>query len=393
MWYEGLLGLDYWQVAAVTLALTHVTIVCVTVYLHRHSAHRALTLHPAVAHFFRFWLWITTGMNTKEWTAIHRKHHAWVETPDDPHSPVVEGLGKVLWEGTELYRAAAKPETLEKYGKGTPDDWIERNLYTPHSVAGIVLLLGLNLVLFGAIGLTVWAIQMIWIPFFAAGVINGVCHHTGYRNFESPDASTNFGPFGIIIGGEELHNNHHTFPSSAKLSVKWFEVDAGWMWITLLRWLGLAQVKRLPPVVHRAPGKCEIDLDTIRAVINNRFHIMAQFAATVVAPLAAEERLGAKGAQSELLRRAKALLCRDDHRIDDKARAHRARLLAESQIMSLIYGYRLELAQLWENRTASKDELLQAMREWCRRAEASGIAALEEFSHRLRSYTLAPTAA
>ena len=393
MWYEGLLGLTFWQVAIVTLVLTHTTIVGVTVYLHRFSAHHALEMHPALQHFFRFWLWLTTGMNTKEWTAIHRKHHACVETPDDPHSPVVEGLNKVLWEGAELYRLGGTPETLDKYGKGTPDDWIEHNLYAPCSTYGMIAMLFIHLLLFGPIGLTVWAVQLLWIPFFAAGVINGVCHHTGYRNFETPDASTNLLPWGIIVGGEELHNNHHTFPSSAKFSVKWFEFDAGWAWIALFGWLGLAKAKRLPPVVHRLPEKQEIDTDTIMAVINNRFHVMAQFAATVVAPLAEQERASADGLTSDLLRRARSLLCRDETLIDDETRKTRSRLLAESHVLSVIYQSRLDLQQLWGNRTASKDELLSTLRDWCHNAEASGIAALEEFSLRLRSYTTGPAPA
>ena len=391
MWYEGLLGWSVWQVAIAALILTHVTIVCVTVYLHRFSAHLALELHPALQHFFRFWLWLTTGMSTKAWTAIHRKHHAFVEVEDDPHSPVVEGLSKVLWEGAELYRAAATSETLDKYGKGTPDDWLERNVYTPHTTKGIYAMMAIDLVLFGPLGLTVWAVQMIWIPFFAAGVINGLCHHTGYRNFETPDASTNFLPWGILIGGEELHNNHHTYPSSAKFSVKWFEFDIGWIWIALFTRLGLAKAKRLPPVVHRQPEKHEIDFDTIMAVVNNRFHVMSQYASTVVAPLAKQERAAKDRSASGRLRRAKSLLCRDETLQNAETRHARSRLLADSHVLAVIYQARLELQELWDNHTASKDELLSALREWCSKAEASGIEALQEFSLRLRSYTSAPT--
>jgi hypothetical protein len=250
--------------------------------------------------------------------------------------------------------------------------------------------MGLDLLLFGPIGLTVWAVQMIWIPIFAAGIINGVGHHTGYRNFESPDASTNVSPWGIIIGGEELHNNHHTYPSSAKMSVKWFEFDIGWMWITIFSWLGLAKAKRLPPVAHHEPEKRDIDLDTIMAVINNRFHVMAQFGATVVAPLAEQERAVGTGGSKELFRRAKLLLCREESLLDDETRKTRSRLLAQSDVLNVIYQSRLELQELWENRTASKDELLSCLREWCQKAEASGIRALEEFSLRLRSYTMGP---
>ncbi|MGK0173161.1 MAG: stearoyl-CoA desaturase (delta-9 desaturase) [Gammaproteobacteria bacterium] len=390
MWYEGLLGLNFWQVGVLTLISTHITIVGVTVYLHRFSAHRALEMHPALQHFFRFWLWLTTGMNTKEWTSIHRKHHAAVETPEDPHSPAVLGLHKVFWEGVELYRLGRTDEIRAKYGRGTPEDWLELKVYTPRSQLGIFLLMGLDLLLFGPIGLTVWAAQMIWIPIFAAGIINGVGHHTGYRNFESPDASTNVSPWGIIIGGEELHNNHHTYPSSAKMSVKWFEFDIGWMWITIFSWFGLAKAKRLPPVAHHEPEKRDIDLDTTMAVINNRFHVMAQFGATVVAPLAEQERAVGTGGSKELFRRAKLLLCREESLLDEETRKTRSRLLAQSDVLNVIYQSRLELQELWENRTASKDELLSCLHDWCQKAEASGIRALEEFSLRLRSYTMGP---
>ncbi|MFT5391996.1 MAG: stearoyl-CoA desaturase (delta-9 desaturase), partial [Gammaproteobacteria bacterium] len=336
------------------------------------------------------WLWLTTGMNTKEWTSIHRKHHAAVETPEDPHSPAVLGLHKVFWEGVELYRLGRTDEIRAKYGRGTPEDWLELKVYTPRSQLGIFLLMGLDLLLFGPIGLTVWAAQMIWIPIFAAGIINGVGHHTGYRNFESPDASTNVSPWGIIIGGEELHNNHHTYPSSAKMSVKWFEFDIGWMWITIFSWFGLAKAKRLPPVAHHEPEKRDIDLDTTLAVINNRFHVMAQFGATVVAPLAEQERAVGTGGSKELFRRAKLLLCREESLLDEETRKTRSRLLAQSDVLNVIYQSRLELQELWENRTASKDELLSCLHDWCQKAEASGIRALEEFSLRLRSYTMGP---
>ena len=263
MWYTGFLDLSAWSIVGVTLLLTHVTIIAVTVYLHRYSAHRSLELHPALKHFFRFWLWLTTAMNTREWTAIHRKHHAKCETPEDPHSPVQKGLATVLRKGAELYMEEAKnPETLRIYGKNCPDDWIERNLYWRFPNAGIVLMLALDLMLFGVIGLTVWAVQMIWIPLWAAGVVNGLGHAVGYRNFECRDAATNLVPWGILIGGEELHNNHHTYPNSAKLSVKWWEFDLGWAWIRLFSLLGLAEVKRTAPIAHRVEGKSQLDMDS-----------------------------------------------------------------------------------------------------------------------------------
>ncbi|MFP5406683.1 MAG: acyl-CoA desaturase, partial [Gammaproteobacteria bacterium] len=276
---QGVVSASWWQIVVFTLALTHVTIAAVTIYLHRCQAHRALDLHPVVSHFFRFWLWLTTGMVTREWAAIHRKHHARCETSDDPHSPVRWGLQKVLLEGSELYRAEAKnTETIAKFGHGTPDDWIERNLYTRRSGLGVVLMLAIDVLLFGAIGLTVWAVQMLWIPVWAAGVVNGLGHARGYRNFDCPDAATNLVPWGILIGGEELHNNHHTFASSAKLSVKWYEFDIGWMYIRILSFLRLASVRRTVPKPKLVEARHVIDLATVQAVVAHRYDVMAHYA-------------------------------------------------------------------------------------------------------------------
>ncbi|MEK7712259.1 MAG: fatty acid desaturase, partial [Pseudomonadota bacterium] len=287
---EGLIALPWWGYVVVALVFTHITIASVTIFLHRHQAHRALDLHPVVSHFFRFWLWLTSGMVTKEWAAIHRKHHAKCETAEDPHSPQVLGIRKVLREGSELYRAEAKnQETLDKYGHGTPSDWIERHLYTRHSAKGIALMFILNVLLFGPIGITIWAVQMMWIPITAAGVINGIGHYWGYRNYEAADASTNIVPWGILIGGEELHNNHHTFASSAKLSSKWWEFDIGWFYIRTLETFGLARVKKIPPELTYDKAKDHIDLETVKAVITARFVVMAQFAREVMARVHRDE--------------------------------------------------------------------------------------------------------
>ena len=384
--FDGILGLTAWEKALAALLFTHATIVCVTVYLHRYSAHRAIDLHPALAHLFRFWLWISTGMNTKGWTAVHRMHHAHTETEEDPHSPVMAGLRKVLWEGTELYRAAHTDDVKRRYGHGTPADWIERNVYSASNNNSIVIMLVLDLILFGPIGVTIWAVQMAWIPFLAAGVVNGVCHHTGYRNFETPDASTNFVPWGILIGGEELHNNHHTYPSSAKFSVKWWEFDIGWVWIKLFSWLGLARIKRLPPEVLRIEGKHEIDLDTIRAVISDRFRVMARYRRMVVEPIARTERDRVEPKAREMLDRAKSLLWRTDALDNDTERELRHRLLHCSETLRTIYEKRIELQKLWEMRTANVEELASGLRDWCRKAEESGIQVLREFSEHLRTY-------
>ena len=347
MWYNGLLDPSGWQLLAIILVLTHITIVSVTVYLHRYSAHRALELHPALQHFFRFWLWFTTSMNTREWTAIHRKHHAKCETPEDPHSPVQKGLSTVLRKGAELYMEEAKnPDTLRIYGKNCPDDWIERHLYVPHQNLGISLLLLINLALFGVLGLTLWAVQMMWVPLFAAGVVNGLGHAVGYRNFECKDAATNIVPWGILIGGEELHNNHHTYPNSAKLSVKKWEFDMGWMWIRLFSALGLAKVRRTAPIAYRVTGKHTLDMDTAMAIMNNRFQIMAQYRRQVIKPLAQEEKRRVDQSMRHLFRRAKRLLARETSLLRPKQEQRIQTMLAESQSLRIIYEQRLALQQI-----------------------------------------------
>ena len=392
MWNgDGLLNLSWWQLIVVTLLFTQVTILSVTIYLHRFSAHRGIELHKSVQHFFRFWLWATTGMGTKDWTAIHRKHHATCETAEDPHSPVFFGIKKVLLGGTELYREGITEETLQKYGKGTPDDWLERHLYDPHRMLGIYLMLAIDVALFGAIGITIFAVQMMWIPVFAAGVINGLGHHTGYRNYETPDVSTNIVPWAVFIGGEELHNNHHTHPSSAKFSLKWWEVDIGWGLIVILQTLGLAKVKRLPPVLHKVSPKREIDSDTMFAVINNRFQVMAQYASHVISPLVEQERRKAGQTEHGLFDRAKNVLSRHNLLIDEYGHHQLLRLLAHSHQLRFIYETRLELQLLWENRTATADELLNSLKQWCHKAEQSGIKTLEDFAQSLRTYSTQPS--
>ncbi|WP_373184531.1 delta-9 fatty acid desaturase DesA [Halopseudomonas sp.] len=391
MWYQGLLQLSGWQILAVILGLTHITIVSVTVYLHRYSAHRALELHPALKHFFRFWLWLTTSMNTREWTAIHRKHHAKCETPEDPHSPVHKGLTTVLRKGAELYMAEARnEETLRIYGKNCPDDWVERNLYSRFPLAGVTLMAVIDLALFGVLGLTVWAVQMMWIPVFAAGVVNGLGHAVGYRNFECRDAATNILPWGILIGGEELHNNHHTYPNSAKLSVKKWEFDMGWMWIRLFSLLGLAKVRRTAPIAHRVEGKQTLDMDTAMAVLNNRFQIMAQYRKLVIKPLVAQEMQRVDDSVRHLFRRAKGLLSRESSLLDSRNEENLQQVLDHSQRLRIIYEKRLALQQIWTRTSTNGHDMLQALREWCNQAEASGIKALQDFAATLRTYSLQP---
>ncbi len=393
MWYNGFLDLSAWQIVAVTLVLTHITIVSVTVYLHRYSAHRSLELHPALKHFFRFWLWLTTAMNTREWTAIHRKHHAKCETPEDPHSPVHKGLITVLRRGAELYQEEAKnEETLRIYGKNCPDDWLERNVYSRYPNGGVAIMLAIDLALFGVIGLTVWAVQMMWIPVTAAGIINGLGHAVGYRNFECKDAATNISPWGIIIGGEELHNNHHTYPNSAKLSVKKWEFDIGWMYIRLFSMLGLAKVRRTAPIAHRVEGKQTLDMDTAMAILNNRFQIMAQYRKLVIKPLLRQELQKMDDSVRHVFRRAKRLLSREPSLLEPRQEERVQTMLNHSQSLRVIYEKRLALQQIWGRTSANSHDMLQALRDWCAQAEASGIKALQDFAAVLRSYSLQPQA-
>ena len=387
----GLLDLPWWGYVLVTLGLTHITIAAVTIYLHRHSAHRALDLHPIVSHLFRFWLWLTTGMVTKEWTAIHRKHHARVETAEDPHSPVVLGIKKVLLQGAELYKHEAKnADTMEKYGTGTPDDWIERHLYTRFSWQGVGLMMIINLILFGPIGLTIWAVQMLWIPINAAGIINGIGHYWGYRNYRCEDASTNIVPWGILIGGEELHNNHHAYGTSAKFSAKWYEFDIGWMYIRAMEIVGLAKVRKVAPRLKLESGKGTPDFETLQAVITHRYAVLTSYARTLKATYREELinlRERSKGKlDGESLKRLKVWIQQDTDTLPVAARAKVDVALANSQPLQTVFSMRQELASIWERSTETREQLLHRLQDWCRRAEASGIPKLARFSQDLRQF-------
>jgi stearoyl-CoA desaturase (delta-9 desaturase) len=389
MLFSGLLDLPWWGYALAALALTHITIAAVTIYLHRCQAHRALELHPLISHFFRFWLWLTTGMVTKEWAAIHRKHHAKCETVEDPHSPQIYGINRVLWAGVLLYvKESFNKETLARYGHGTPDDWMERNLYTRYSVFGVFAMLAVDLLLFGVVpGVLIWLAQIAWIPFWAAGVINGVGHFFGYRSYDVADASTNIVPWGILIGGEELHNNHHAFASSAKLSSKWYEIDVGWMYICVLQALGLATVKKLAPKPRFARPKPAADLETLHAVISNRYDVLSRYAKSVRRTYAEEiERLKHWSPRdAEVLHSLRRALLRGQA-LAGAERARLAEVLKKSRALGTVVAMRHELVALWERSSASKEQLLRQLQDWCHRAEASGIASLVDFSQRLRSY-------
>jgi len=384
---HGVWRLQWWQLVLVTLALTHVTMISVTVFLHRHQAHRALDLHPIASHFFRFWLWLTTGQVTKEWASIHRKHHAKCEQAEDPHSPHVHGIKTVLLQGYELYRAeAANTETMARYGHGTPNDWLERNLYARFSTVGVAALLVIDVALFGAAGLAMWAVQMVWTPVMAAGIINGAAHYWGYRNFEAPDASTNISPWGILIAGEELHNNHHTYPTSAKLSVKPYEFDIGWVYISVLQAAGLAKVKKRPPKAAFGTIRPVADEKTLEALIANRYEIMATYAKGMRQAARDEfEAMKARSADGTVIKAAKRWMHRDVEKVPASMAAALERARAASPVLDKMVTMREELRQMWLNTSVSREQLANDLQGWCHRAEESGIAALREFSLRLRA--------
>jgi len=386
--YAGIVDWPWWAYVFVTLGLTHVTIASVTIFLHRHQAHRALDLHPLPAHFFRLWLWLTTGMGTKEWASIHRKHHAKCETPDDPHSPQIYGINRVLWGGVFLYvKESRNADTLKRYGHGTPDDWIENHLYTPWQKLGVFLMLVIDVAVFGfAYGAMIWAAQMVWIPFWAAGVINGLGHFWAYRNFNTPDASTNIFPLGFLIGGEELHNNHHTYATSAKLSSKWYEVDIGWGYICILTALGLAKVKNVAPVPVIGKLRQTVDFDTLQAVITNRYEVLAGYARSI-GQLYREELANTQdGKQFKGLKRWLAV---DASQVPENSRGRLEQLLKQSSALQTFYTMREDLVALWARSNASREQLIKELQNWCHRAETSGVRQLQEFSLHLRSYSLA----
>jgi stearoyl-CoA desaturase (delta-9 desaturase) len=387
---SGVAELPWWGYVVAALALTHITIVAVTVFLHRHQAHRALDLHPVASHFFRFWLWLTTGMVTREWVAVHRKHHAKCDTPEDPHSPRIYGIARVLFGGVFLYvKAARDPHTLERYGNGTPDDWLERNFYAKYQSLGLILMGLIDVGVFGAVpGALIVLTQIAWIPFWAAGVINGVGHYWGYRHWSTPDWSTNIAPWGILIGGEELHNNHHAFATSAKLSNKWYEVDIGWGYICGLEAVGLAKVKHVAPTPHFTAPRPAVDPQTLQAVIANRYDVLAKYARSLWQTYSEEVgklRRSAPG-DAQALENVKPLLDRDEKILGEAERRRLAETLPKSRAVQTVYAMRRELAALWGRSLASREQLVEQLQNWCQRAEASGIRSLAEFSQRLRSY-------
>lgn len=375
---SGLLHLSLTGYIIATVVLTQITIACVTLFLHRCQTHQALKLHPMMSHFFRFWLWMTTGIVTREWVAIHRKHHAKCETAEDPHSPVNWGLKTMLLKGAVVYRAGKTKKTIETYGYGTPNDWIENHVYTKHEKLGIMLMLGIDLLLFGLPGLLIWLIQMAWIPFWAAGVINGVGHAFGYRNFETKDASTNIIPWAIIVGGEELHNNHHTFPTSAKLSVKWWEIDIGWLYIKILQFFGLAEVRRTLPLLSQNKTKSTIDFEVVKVLLHHKLQIMADYSRRVMMPALEKEGLP---------HHTKKLLTCSEYFLDDKKNQIISNVIGDSAFIRQVYQFKLSLQQIWEGKSTA-DELVNFLKKWVDDARQSGNILLEKFADAMPCYTL-----
>lgn len=394
----GLYRLSPLGYVLVTLLLAHLSMMCVTLFLHRCQSHRGVKFHPLVSHMMRFWLWLTTGIVTRFWVAIHRKHHAKCDEEEDPHSPQQLGLKCIFLGGLKFFRRPSPPTeklqaTLERYGHGTPDDWVERNIYTRHYRKGVCILLGVYGLLLGVPGLGVWFVQIAWTLFFANGAINGIGHYWGYRNFETPNAARNVLPLGLLIGGEELHNNHHTFSSSPRFSVKWWEFDVGWLYIRILQALGLAKVKRLAPQLQKNPHKLQIDVDTLRVLVANRFRVMAAYRKRVLLPVFREERgrLG-KAEHAVFQRKSWRLLGREHSLINTREEQQLQKLLATAgQKLRTVYQFRIQLQEIWEKATRCKDlSAVRQVQEWCQQAEETGIEVLREFARQVRTYTCHP---
>lgn len=388
--YTGLAGLSFWGYVIVTLLWLHATMMAVTLYYHRDQAHRAVDLHPVIRHLCRFWLWMNTGSSTREWVAVHRKHHAYCEKEGDPHSPRLFGLKRVLLEGAELYRTAARDrETLEKYAKGTPNDWLENNLYhhPVRSYLGIALLVVVDLVFFGVPGIIMIALQLSNMPFMAAGVINGLCHAKGYRNFETDDASTNLWPLGVFVAGEELHNNHHAFPTSARFSMRRHEVDLGWLHLKVLAALGLAKIRRVANAPElEAAARSAPEIDELRAIIVNRMHVLRHYTYNVTLPVLRRELESLGENANALLRRTRRQLAWQPEMLDEAARTRLAELAERYPRFQTVLQFRNELKQLWAGAHTSNERLLAEFREWCTRAEQSGIQGMAEFVAYLKSF-------
>ncbi|GIX36080.1 MAG: fatty acid desaturase [Lysobacteraceae bacterium] len=391
---QGWMG-SHWLVLLVTfVVMAQATILSVTLYLHRCQAHRGVELHPLVSHPMRFWLWLTTAMVTREWVAIHRKHHAHCETPEDPHSPQVHGIGKVVFQGVKLYQKASDDASImEKYGAGTPDDWLERKVYARVPSLGPALLLIAEVAAFGVLGITFWALQMLVIPVLAAGIVNGLGHWWGYRNFETDDRATNLTPWGLLIGGEELHNNHHAFPSSARFALRRFEFDIGWAVLQALQKLGLARVRRVAPRLDIRPNLPAADLDTLRALMVCRYKVMTDYFRYVTLPTLREEASAAGRSLRSVPRRLRKALADGGHWLDQDGRERFAQWLQDHPQLAQVLDLRARLRAIHELSGRGAEAMLAALQQWCAEAEASGNRALKEFAARLKGYALVPSPA
>ena len=373
------------------LVVTQLTIFTVTLFYHRSATHRGVDFHPVLVHFFRFWGWLTTGMVVKEWVAIHRKHHAKVETEEDPHSPQIFGIKKVFWDGVSLYRDASEnKEDMEKYGKGTPDDWLERKFYGGHPYWGPTLMLFIDLALFGAIGVAMWAVQMIWIPFWAAGFVNGIGHWWGYRNFESSDTATNISPWGFWIGGEELHNNHHAFPSSAKFALRKWEFDIGWAAICAFRAVGMAKVLRVAPTLNLRPNVSLPDSETLKGLLTHRFHAMTDYYRNVILATLRDEVVHAGDTVKSVPRRLRRAMADGGKWLDTEGRERMQAVMARRPTLATVCDFRTRLNNVLEERGA--ENALKNLQAWIHEAEQSGIRSLQEFAQRLKGYSAAGAA-
>lgn len=384
--FYGLIRLPLWGYVLSTFVMVQVMFLGISLYLHRDQSHGALALHPAVRHFFRFWLWFCAATVTRQWVAVHRRHHAFPDRAGDPHSPVVFGLARVMLQGYELYAAAARdPDILRNYGRGTPDDWIERNVYSRFPVVGISLCITVQMVAFGIPAITMLAVQLVAQPLFAAGIINGLGHCFGYRSYEVPHSATNIVPWGLLIAGEELHNNHHAFPASPRFSVQPWEIDAGWFFIRLLRAAGLARTGTVAPLPKIAQGRTSMDVDTARALFSHRMHVLRDYRRRVIQPVF-RQLLCEQESQALLSRSDSQLLIRHPSLLDAQGSQRLHELLGHYAVLRAIVEFHTRLQWLWDGKSPTDAHALQDLCALCADGEGSPIPALRRFARRLPTY-------
>ena len=386
---NGLIDFTWVEYLIYTLVVTQITIMSITLFLHRGVCHSAIEIKPILSHFFRFWLWLTTSMKTADWVAIHRKHHAKVETIDDPHSPIVHGINTVLFRGADLYNEErGNKETIEKYSKNCPNDWIEQKIYSGKSNFGILILFVLNIFLFGVVGIIIWAIQMMWTPIFAAGGINGAGHYYGYRNFDTPDESTNLIPFAIFIGGEELHNNHHAFATSAKFSSKPWEFDIGWLYIKIFSILGLVKIKRLALNTIVEKTDKELDSETAYVLLRSKIMVITNYTKKVIKPILKRESKAASNELKKLIKKSKNSFIRQPDRISNQSITDLQKIFDESVSLSVVYNFKNKLHDILNNKYTELEKFKETIEGWRLEAKKEGIDYLDEFSDSLKGYKI-----